>query len=117
MVARPVISPTLALRAAWRTNCSVVRALMNACSRACCSMLTLLARRARWRLSPDRPAAGWNRVIPDWLVSLWDPPTARSARATRSAGATRRLPTEFGHKLLLAEDQRGVLAATGLRRQ
>jgi hypothetical protein len=31
----------LALRAAWRTNCSVVRALMNACSRACCSMLTL----------------------------------------------------------------------------
>jgi hypothetical protein len=41
MVARPVISPTLALRAAWSTNCSVVRALMNACSRAGCSMLTL----------------------------------------------------------------------------
>src|SRR5829696_97228 len=41
MVPRPVISPTLALRAAWSTNCSVVRALMNACSRACCSILTL----------------------------------------------------------------------------
>jgi hypothetical protein len=41
MVARPVISPMLALRAAWSTNCSVVRALMKACSRACCSMLTL----------------------------------------------------------------------------
>jgi hypothetical protein len=27
------------------------------------------------------------------------------------------LPTEFGHKLLLAEDQRGFLADTGLRRQ
>src|SRR5215218_10942724 len=38
MVPRPVISPMLALRAAWRTNCSVVRALMNACSRACCSI-------------------------------------------------------------------------------
>src|SRR5919198_1822909 len=41
MVPRPVISPTLALRAAWSTNCSVVRALMKACSRACCSMRTL----------------------------------------------------------------------------
>jgi hypothetical protein len=41
MVPRPVISPTLALRAAWSTNCSVVRALMNACSRACCSILML----------------------------------------------------------------------------
>ena len=41
MVPRPVISPTLALGAAWSTNCSVVRALMNACSRACCSILTL----------------------------------------------------------------------------
>jgi hypothetical protein len=51
------------------------------------------------------------------LVSLWDPDTTRSARANRSAGANRRLPTEFGHKLLLAEDQRGFLADTGLRRQ
>src|SRR5215212_10125713 len=41
MVPRPVISPTLALRAAWSTNCSVVRALMNACWRSCWSMLTL----------------------------------------------------------------------------
>src|SRR4051794_20312005 len=44
----------LALRAAWSTNCSVVRALTNACSRACCSMLRLpgsygVAARARQR--------------------------------------------------------------------
>jgi hypothetical protein len=70
-----------------------------------------VAWRARWRLSPDRPAAGWNRVILDWLVSLWDPDT------TRSATANRRLPTELGHKLLLAEDQCGFLADTGLCRQ
>jgi hypothetical protein len=56
-------------------------------------------------------------VIPDWLVPLWDPDTTRSARANRSAPAIRRLPTEFGHKLLLAEDQRGFLADIGLRRQ
>jgi hypothetical protein len=56
-------------------------------------------------------------VIPDRLVWLWDPDTTRSARANHSATANRRLPTEFGHKLLLAEDQRGFLADTGLRRQ
>jgi hypothetical protein len=56
-------------------------------------------------------------VILDWLVSLSDPDITRSARANRSAPANRRLPTEFGHKLLLAEDQRGFLADTGLRRQ
>ena len=56
-------------------------------------------------------------MIPDRLVSLEDPDTTRFSQRNRSATADRRLPTEFGHKLLLAEDQRGFLADTGLRRQ
>jgi hypothetical protein len=30
----------VALRADWSAKCSVTNAVMNACSRACCSMLT-----------------------------------------------------------------------------
>jgi hypothetical protein len=56
-------------------------------------------------------------VIPDRLVSLWDPDTTRSARATHSAPANRRSPTEFGDKLLLAEGQADFVADTSLRRQ
>jgi hypothetical protein len=52
-----------------------------------------------------------NRTIPERLVSSSDPNTTRSARANR------RSPTEPGHKLLLAKDQRGFVADISLRRQ
>src|SRR4029453_17483600 len=39
MPPRPTCSLTMGLRAAWSTKCSVSRAFMKACSRACWSML------------------------------------------------------------------------------
>jgi hypothetical protein len=50
-------------------------------------------------------------VIPDRLVSPSDPDTHPiGQRKPRS-------PPEFGHKLPLAEDQRGLVADISLRRQ
>jgi hypothetical protein len=57
----------------------------------------------------DQRLAG-NRVIPDRLVSPSDPDTPIGQRKPRS-------PPEFGHKLPLAQDQRGLVADTSLRRQ
>jgi transposase, IS5 family len=58
----------------------------------------------------DQRLAG-NRVIADRLVSFSDPDTSSIGQRNR------RSPTEFGHKLSLAEDQRGLVADTSLRRQ
>jgi len=55
--------------------------------------------------------------MPDWLVSLWGPDTTPISQSKPLGHSNRRSPTEFGHKLLLAEDQRGLLADTGLCRQ
>jgi hypothetical protein len=79
---------------------------------------TPVAWRARWRLSPDRPAVGWHRVIPDWLVSLWDPDTTRSASATARPqqtairrpswpqAATGRRPARLPHRHRLVQAMR-----------
>jgi transposase, IS5 family len=57
--------------------------------------------RLRWQAA--QRLAG-NRVIPDRVVSLCDP----DARPIRKGKP--RSPTEFGYKLLLAEDERGFVA-------
>jgi hypothetical protein len=56
-------------------------------------------------------------VILDSLVSLLGPGHHPISQSKPLAPANRRLPTESGHKLLLAEGQRGFLADAGLRRQ
>jgi transposase, IS5 family len=57
----------------------------------------------------DQRLAG-NRVIPDRLVSLSDP----DARPIRKGKPGR--PTEFGYTLLVAEDERGFIAAHQLHK-
>jgi hypothetical protein len=57
----------------------------------------------------DQRLAG-NRVIPDRLVSLSDPTPPDQPEQTAICRPS-------WHKLLLAEDQRGLVADTSLRRQ